>query len=159
MDELKSKTQKKRDAEGLKKIGVELIDLSLDKLDLLPLSDGLRRALVEAKALRSHGAIKRQAQLIGKLMRSAEYDAIIEAYSELQAEDSSQTARFHDVEHWRERLIHDGKEALTAFIEAYPEIDVQQLRQLIKKAVDEQSKEKHTGASKALFRYLRPYLS
>ena len=159
MDELKSKSQKKRDAEALKKIGVELVGLSMGKLDLLPLSDNLKRAIIEAKALKSHGAVKRQAQLIGKLMRSAEYDAIIAAYDEVLAEDSSQTARFHEVEHWRERLIHDGKDALTAFVQAYPSIDVQPLRQLIKKAVDEQTQEKHTGASKALFRYLRPYLS
>lgn len=158
MDELKSKTQQKREAEALRDIGVELIGLSLDKLDLLPLSDELKRAIIDAKSLRSHGAVRRQAQLIGKLMRSAEHDAIIAAYAELQAEDSAQTARFHEVEHWRERLIHDGKDALTALIQAYPDIDVQQLRHLIKKAVDEQSKEKHTGASKALFRYLRPYL-
>lgn len=159
MDELKSKSQKKRDAEALKQIGVELVGLSLDKLDLLPLSGDLKQAIIEAKALKSHGAVKRQAQLIGKLMRSAEFDTIIAAYEELLAEDSSQTARFHEVEHWRERLLQDGKEALTAFIDAHPEIDVQLLRQLIKKAIDEQSKEKHTGASKALFRYLRPYLS
>lgn len=159
MDELKSKSQKKRDAEALKKIGVELIDLSLSKLDLLPLSDNLKRAIIEAKALKSHGAVKRQAQLIGKLMRAAEYDAIIEAYSELQAEDSSQTARFHAVEHWRSRLIEEGKDALTEFIQTCPDVDVQQLRQLIKKAVDDESKQKNTGASKALFRYLRPYLS
>ena len=131
----------------------------MDKLDLLPLSEQLKRAIIEAKALKSHGAVKRQAALIGKLMRSAEYDAIIEAYTELLAEDSSQTARFHAVEHWRERLINDGKDALTQLVQACPSIDVQQLRQLIKKAVEEQSKEKHTGASKALFRYLRPYLS
>ncbi len=158
MDELKSKSQQKREAEALRKIGVELIALSMEKLDLLPLSDGLKRAIIEARALKSHGAIRRQAQLIGKLMRSAPYEEIIAAYSELQAEDSAQTARFHDVEHWRERLIHDGKAALTVLIQAYPTIDVQPLRQLIKKAVDEQSKEKPTGASKALFRYLRPYL-
>lgn len=159
MDELKSKTQKKRDAEALKKIGVELVGLSMDKLDLLPLSDQLKIAIVEAKALKSHGAVKRQAQLIGKLMRSEDYDTIIEAYAELQAEDNSQTAKFHAVEHWRSRLIEEGKEALTEFIQTCPSIDVQQLRQLIKKAIEEQSKEKHTGASKALFRYLRPYLS
>ena len=110
----------------------------MDKLDLLPLSDQLKRAIIEAKALKSHGAIRRQAQLIGKLMRSAEYDAILEAYADMQAEDSSTTARFHAVEHWRERLIEEGKEALTELIQAYPTIDVQPLRQLIKKAVEEQ---------------------
>ena len=157
MDEI-SKSQKKRDADALKKVGVELVALSVDKLDLLPLSEPLRSSILEAKRLKSHGAVKRQAQLIGKLMRSADHDDILAAYAGLQAEDSSQTAHFHAVEDWRERLLRDGKEALTAFVEAYQPEDVQQLRQLIKKAIDEQSKEKHTGAGKALFRYLRPYL-
>ncbi len=158
MDEFISKSQKKRDAEALKKIGVELIGLSLDKLAALPLTDDLKHAIIEAKSLKSHGAVKRQAMLIGKFMRAADFEGIIAAYADLQAEDSSQTARFHAVEHWRSRLIDEGKIALTEFIQAYPSIDVQQLRQLIKKAIDEQSKEKHTGASKALFRFIRPYL-
>ncbi len=159
MDELKSKSQKKREADALQRVGVELVALSLDKLDGLPLSDGLKQAIIDAKALKSHGAIKRQAQLIGKLMRAADYEAILEAYSHLQDENSAQTAKFHEVEQWRERLIHGGKDALTALINAYPSIDVQSLRQLIKKAIDEQSKAQHTGAAKALFRFLRPYLS
>ena len=158
MDESKSKSQKKRDADMLQKVGVELIALSLDKLDMLPLSDNLRRAIIEAKALKSHGAIRRQAQLIGKLMRNTESDDILIAYEHLLAESSTQTAAFHEVEHWRERLIHDGKDVLTEFITTYKPDDVQQLRQLIKKAIEEQSKERHTGAGKALFRYLRLYI-
>ena len=158
MDEPKSKSQQKREAEALQKIGVELVALSMDKLDLLPLSSPLKSAIIEAKLLKSHGAIRRQAQLIGKLMRADDYTAITAAYDNMLAENSSYTAQFHEVEHWRERLIHEGKDALTAFVEAYKPADVQQLRQLIKKAADEQSKAAHTGASKALFRYLRPFI-
>lgn len=158
MDEWVSKSQKKREAEALQKIGTELIGLSNAKLDRLPLSDALKRAVVEAKALKSHGAVKRQGQLIGKLLRTDECDDILAAYADLLAEDNAQSAKFHSLEIWRERLIRDGKDALTAFIEEYHPDDVQQLRQLIKKAVDEQSKEKSTGASKALFRHLRLYL-
>ncbi len=158
MDEPKSKSQKKRDADALQKIGVKLIGLSLEKLDSLPLSDNLRRAILDAKALKSHGAIRRQAQLIGKLMRGGDSEQIVGAYEQLLAEESTQTAAFHDVEHWRTRLLHDGKDALTDFINQYQPEDVQQLRQLIKKATDELSKERHTGAGKALFRYLRPYI-
>ena len=66
MEEPISKSQKKRDADALQKIGVELVALSLEKLDTLPLPDNLRRAIIEAKSLKSHGAIRRQAQLIGK---------------------------------------------------------------------------------------------
>ncbi len=155
MDEPKSKSQKKREADALQKVGVELIGLSLEKINALPLSPHLRTAIIEAKSLKSHGAIRRQAQLIGKLMRSSESDLILASYDQLQAEANATTADFHQVEVWRTRLIHEGKDALTAFVDAHPLADVQQLRQLIKKAVDEQTKEHHTGASKALFRYLR----
>ncbi|EHL32517.1 ribosome biogenesis factor YjgA [Legionella drancourtii] len=155
MDEPVSKSQKKRDADFLQKIGVKFIDLSLAKLDLLPLPDNLYKAIIDAKAIKSHGAKRRQAQLIGKLMRAAEFEDIIAAYERIIAEESAVTASFHEVEVWRDRLLNEGKDALTEFIAAYHPEEVQQLRQLIKKAVDDQQKEKNTGAAKALFRYLR----
>jgi len=155
MDEPVSKSQKKRDADFLQKTAVNFIELSLPKLDTLPLTDNLRKAILDAKSIKSHGAKRRQAQLIGKLMRSADYEAIIEAYEQIIKEDSSVTADFHEVELWRDKLINQGKDALTEFIDAYQPEEVQQLRQLIKKAVDDQLKEKNSGAAKALFRYLR----
>lgn len=155
MDEQVSKSQKKREADFLQKTAVKFIDLNTAKLDLLPLTDTLRKAIVDAKTIKSHGAKRRQAQLIGKLMRAADYEAILAAYEQILDEDSAVTANFHEVEQWRDRLIQDGKEALTEFIDHYQPEDVQQLRQLIKKAADDQIKEKNTGAAKALFRYLR----
>ncbi|HHF7344715.1 TPA: ribosome biogenesis factor YjgA [Legionella feeleii] len=158
MEEPKSKSQKKRDADALQKVGVKLIALSLSKLDTLPLPPNLRQAIIDAKSIKSHGAIRRQAQLIGKLMRAADNEAILAAYETIIAEDSAQTAAFHELEQWRDRLINEGKEALTEFIDAFQPTDVQQLRQLVKKAVDEQNSGKPTGASKALFRFLRACL-
>lgn len=155
MEEQVSKSQKKREADFLQKTAVKFIDLSEAKLDLLPLTDNLRKAIVDAKSIKSHGAKRRQAQLIGKLMRAADYEAILEAYEKILEEDSAITANFHEIEQWRDKLIHEGKDALTEFINQYQPEDVQQLRQLIKKAVDDQMKEKNTGAAKALFRYLR----
>lgn len=155
MEEPVSKSQKKREADSLQKIGVAFIDLSLTKLDSLPLTDNLRKAIIDAKSIKSHGAKRRQAQLIGKLMRAADYEAILAAYEQILDEDSAVTANFHEVELWRDKLIQDGKEALTEFIDIYQPEDVQQLRQLIKKAVDDRLKEKNSGAAKALFRYLR----
>lgn len=159
MEEPKSKSQKKRNAEALKRLGLSLIELSQTKLDTLPLPDNLRQAIIEAKSLKSHGAVRRQAQLIGKLMRAADGDAILEAYEAIVEEGSAQTAAFHELEQWRERLITQGKDALTAFIDSYQPEDVQQLRQLVKKAVDEHHTGKSLGAAKALFRFLRSCLS
>jgi ribosome-associated protein len=155
MEEPVSKSQKKRDADSLQKMGVAFINLSLTKLDSLPLTDNLRKAIIDAKSIKSHGAKRRQAQLIGKLMRAADHEAILAAYEQIIEEDSAVTANFHEVELWRDKLIEDGKDALTEFIDIYQPEDVQQLRQLIKKAVDDRLKEKNSGAAKALFRYLR----
>lgn len=155
MDEPVSKSQKKREADALQQIGVTLIGWSVSKLDALPLSDSLRKAIIDAKLIKSHGAKRRQAQLIGKLMRACDYEAIVAAYEHMLEEDSAVTANFHEVELWRDKLMEQGKEALTEFINNYQPEDVQQLRQLIKKAVDDRLKEKNSGAAKALFRHLR----
>jgi ribosome-associated protein len=158
MNELKSKSQKKRDANALQELGVKLVGLSLEKLDQLPLSSQLKGAILDARVLRSFGAIRRQSLWIGKLIREEGGDAIVKAYAALQLEDSAQTAGFHEVEHWRTQLMHEGKDALTLFVETYPTVNVQQLRQLIKKAADDLQQEKNTGASRALFRYIRSFI-
>lgn len=156
MEEEISKSQKKREAEALQKLGVELIGWSMDKLNQLPLPDRLRQAIIEAKSLKSHGAVRRQAQLIGKLMRTSELDAVHTAYQNILADDNAKTAVFHDIEMWRDRFINEDKNALTAFVDQYHPEDLQQLRQLIKKAVDERQKDPQLhAASRALFRYLR----
>ncbi len=158
MDEPKSKSQKKREAATLQKLGIELIALSIEKLDQLPLPDNLRKAIVDAKLLKSHGAVRRQAQLIGKLMRTDNSEEIVAGYEQLLAEASAKTEQFHDIEAWRRRLMSEGNDALTEFVASHQPDDVQHLRQLIKKSVDEQNKQQHLGASKALFRYLRSCL-
>ncbi len=155
MNEPISKSQKKRDADFLQKMGVKFIDLSPGKLALLALPENLYKVIIDAKAIKSHGAKRRQAQLIGKLMRAADYEQILANYERLIEEESAVTASFHEVEYWRDRLINEDKEALTEFIESFHPKEVQHLRQLIKKAVNDRKKEKNTGAAKALFRYLR----
>ena len=159
MEEPKSKTQKKRDADALQQLGVKLIDLSVEKLAALPLTEALKKAILEAKKLRSHGAVRRQAQLIGKLMRAADSEPIIAAYEQLMAEHNAQTVAFQEVEHWRLKLITGGKDALTEFIASYQPDDIQHLRQLLNKAVIEYNNQQNKGAQKALFRYLRSYLT
>lgn len=159
MEEIKSKSQKKREASALQEFGVELMALSETKLASLPLPTDLRQAILTAKTLKSHGAIKRQAQLIGKLMRTADSEALLQAYEALLAADSAQSAAFHELEQWRDKLIHEEKDALTEFIHHYRPPNVQHLRQLIKKAVAERQNGEQREAAKALFRFLRSCLS
>ncbi|NCF74582.1 MAG: DUF615 domain-containing protein [Gammaproteobacteria bacterium] len=70
MDELKpSKSARKREYLALQKLGEELITLKPSDLDALPLDENLRDAVMEAQQIKAHGALRRQKQYIGKLMR------------------------------------------------------------------------------------------
>lgn len=70
MTELKpSKSARKREYIALQKLGEELITLTDPELQSLPLEEALLEAVMEARQITAHGALRRQKQYIGKLMR------------------------------------------------------------------------------------------
>ncbi len=158
MDEVKSKSEKKREAHALQQLGVEFVTLRVEKIMQLPLPPHVLQAIIAAKSLKSHGAIRRQAQWIGKMIRTLDSTAIVAAYKQMQAEESAHTTAFHELELWRSRLINEGKDALTDFIALVAPQDIQSLRHHIKKAIEEKQSGENTGASKALFRHLKDIL-
>jgi ribosome-associated protein len=77
VDDLKpSKSARKREYLALQKLGEELITLKESDLDSLPLGDNLREAVMEARQIKAHGAMRRQKQYIGKLMRHIDPEPI-----------------------------------------------------------------------------------
>lgn len=64
-----SRSQRKRQAEALQKLGVRLIGLRHTQLLGLALPEALLAAILEAQRLRSRAALARQRQYIGRLMR------------------------------------------------------------------------------------------
>lgn len=149
-----SKSQRKREANALQDMGKELVKLSKDRLEKLDLPDALRAEVMEAKRITSHGAIRRQMQLIGKLMRDVDADAIAEQLAEIRGESHVTKAAFHALEQWRDRLLQDD-EAVTQWLARYPNTDAQPLRQLIRNARREAAESKPPKFSRALFRLLR----
>ena len=67
-----SKSQRKRDAQALQALGVQLIALSAAQLARLGLPEVLHEAVLAAQRMRAHGARTRYLQSIGKLMRQLE---------------------------------------------------------------------------------------
>ncbi|ECP5059276.1 DUF615 domain-containing protein, partial [Salmonella enterica subsp. enterica serovar Virchow] len=63
-----SKSEIKRDAEELKRLGAELVDLGKNALDKIPLDADLRDAIELAQRIKMEGR-RRQLQLIGKMLR------------------------------------------------------------------------------------------
>lgn len=153
--ELGSRTQLKREMEALQKIGKELIALPANEFSSIDLPEELRKAILLAHTLKSNEAKRRHLQYIGKLMRTVEVEPIQAAIVKIKYRHSDFSTQFHKVEKWRDRFIAEGDDALQEFIDAHPNADRQQLRQLIRNAQKDQSTQKNTGGAKTLFRAIQ----
>jgi ribosome-associated protein len=156
-DDFISKSQLKRESEAQQAVGVRLIELTPDKLAQLDLPEKLVDALELARKLlerNERGALKRQKQYIGKLMRSVEVEPIEAKFAEWERGNRAQTAHLHRLEQWRERLLTQDA-AVEQWVSAYPQTDIQRLRTLIRNAKKEQAASKPPKSSRELFKLLR----
>ena len=110
-----SKTARKREQQALQDLGEHLIPLKSSELDAIGLSEGLLQAVRAATRMKSHGALKRQKQLIGKLMRQADADLVRARLDALGARDRVEKQMFAKAEKWRDRLLTGGPQALQEF--------------------------------------------
>ena len=157
-EEGKSKSQVKREMHDLQKLGEELVALSAAARAKVPLDDELKDALQLADKLgNKREALRRHIQFIGRLMRTRELEPIEAALAILRNKNQAATRQFHKVEHWRDKLLADN-EALTEFIASYPDVDVQQLRQLIRNAKKEQEKQQPPKYFRELFQLIKPLI-
>lgn len=152
--EIISKGQTRREAEALQVLGEKLIDLPADKLAQLDLPEKLLDAVMEAKRLTAHGAMRRQKQYIGKLMRQVEPEPIQAKFNEWENQGRIDIAKFHRLEQWRDQLIAD-ENALGELLQAYENVDVQHMRNLIRNARKEAGLQKPPKSSRELFQYLK----
>jgi ribosome-associated protein len=158
-DEAPSKSARKRAAQDLQRLGVELADLKEAELAGLPLEDDLRAALGAYRALTSHGARLRQRQYIGKLMRRADASAIRAALEARARTHDEQARRFHRIEAWRDRLLSEGAPAIQALLATQPTFDRAELERLIDAARREADSRDPPRAARALFALLRGRLA
>ena len=84
MDDTKpSKSARKREHLARQKLGEELIALRDADLRSLALDEDLFEAVVEARSIKAHGALRRQKQYIGKIMRHIDPEPIRAALESL----------------------------------------------------------------------------
>ena len=149
-----SKSEIKRDAEALKVLGVELVELGTNALDKIPLDEELLAAIELAQRIKKEGR-RRQIQLIGKMLRSRDAQPIEQALDKLKNRHNQQITLFHKLENLRDRLIEHGDDAVEDVMAIYPEADRQQLRSLVRNAQKEKIANKPAKTSRQIFQYLR----
>lgn len=110
-----SKSARKREFLALQALGEQLIDLTVDQLDSIGLSEALLDAVIAAKSITAHGALRRQKQLIGKIMRDMDPDPIKAAIDRFGSSDRMEKQIFREAEAWRERLTTGDASDLAEF--------------------------------------------
>ncbi len=154
--EFVSRTKKKEAVEELQRLGAALIALPAKELDALDVPAVLLAAVREAQRITSHGALRRQLQLIGKIMRKIDPAPVRAAVAAITNQSATTRARHKRLEQWRERLIADDA-ALTEFAGSHAGTDLQEMRTLIRNARKEIALSKPPRAQRELFRVLRNF--
>ena len=154
-----SKTQQKREMEALQTLGESLVELPDDVLATLDLPERLLAALQEARAITSRGALRRQRQYIGKLMRDVDDAPIRAVLASHHAAQRAEGARHRDAEAWRDRLLSDGAPALDALAEAFPSADVEELRDLVRRSDRRTDNPPARAARRELYRAIHRLLA
>jgi len=149
-----SKTKIKKQMLALQDLGKTLTALSKEKLRELDLEEDLLVAIMDYKRMTKFGALNRQLQYIGRLMRDVEPAPIQAKLDAWNGVSRQHTAYLHQVEHWRDRLI-EQPDALTELLAAHPEADAQHLRTLIRNAQKEKELLKPPKSYRELFQVLR----
>ena len=148
-----SKSRRKRDMLALQALGAELAAPSVERLRLLELPEALREALLQVKGFKAHGAVRRQMQYIGRLMREvdpAPLRARLDAWNGVSREA---VARQHLAEHWRARLLSDD-DAFGELLTQFEAVDIPTLRTLIRNARKEQGEARPPRNFRELYRAL-----
>ncbi len=112
-----SKSARKREYLALQSLGEQLIGLTAEQLESIGLDERLLEAIVAAKTINAHGALRRQKQLIGKLMRSSDPGPIREALDRFGSNDHRDKRIFREAEQWRDRVTGRNPDAVTDLFE------------------------------------------
>ena len=149
-----SKSQRKRESTALQDLGEALVALPAERLAAIELPEALHDAIHEARRISKFGALRRQLQYVGRLMREVDPAPIRAALDALEGHSRAHTAWLHRLERLREQLV-DADQGWDALASTHPGADLQRLRQLARNARAERAAARPPRAFRELFQALR----
>jgi len=153
-DDVKSKSQIKRELLELKELGRELVELPVKELERFDLSEKLYDTIIKAQSL-THGALKREIGFIGALIVHEDWKTIQQELNKLRQVDYVEVKAFHQLEQWRDELLSGDAQVMTVLRNHFDMFDMQHVRQLVRNANKEVSQNKPAKSSRLLFKYLK----
>ncbi|MBI4847809.1 MAG: DUF615 domain-containing protein [Nitrospirae bacterium] len=153
--EIKSKTQRKKEAEALQKVGKRLMELPPEQFKGINLPEEIYNAVKHAKTIKARGGLRRQMQYIGVLMRRYDPAPILEALQNIEEGNYKKTSAFKEIEQWRDELVAGNESLIEVILKKCPDADRQQLAQLVHNALTEREHNHPPKVFRELFRYLK----
>lgn len=154
--ELKSKTEIKREMHQLQDFGQKLVEMSKHQRSRLPLSEDLKYAMIVADKIRNKNeALRRHIRHIAKILVETDLAPIYQAIDVMANKHQQETAKFTRLESLRDELIEQGSEAIEALLAEFEQMERQKLKQLVRHASKEKKAEKLGKHYRNLFAYLK----
>lgn len=154
-----TKSGLKRQARDVQDLADRLIQAPEDLVAGLDLPEKLADAIALARRITSHGALLRQRQFVGKLMRGVDPEPIRKALEADAQAARLEAVQFRRAERWRDRLVDERNTAIREFLVEFPAAEAAELSQLVAAAAAERSTGKLAGAGRELFRWVRARLT
>jgi len=154
--ELKSKTEIKREMHQLQDFGQRLIEMSKHQRSRLPLTEALKDAMIVADKIRNKNeALRRHIRHIAKILLETDLAPINQAIDVMANKHQQETAKFTRLENLRDELIEQGNDAIEALLTEFTKMERQKLKQLVRHAAKEKKAEKLGKHYRNLFTYLK----
>ena len=153
-DSVVSKTELKKDSKNIQKFGKRISELTINNIQAFKFPLSVYEATIGLKNLKSNSAKKRQVQYLGKLLREIDLTDAFLVMKQLEVGSQKEIQRNNIIEGWRDKLLNNN-DAITEFVDQYPKIDRQSLRQTISNAQKEKKGNKPPKYSRQLFKLIK----
>jgi ribosome-associated protein len=150
-----NKTQIKKEIAELFALGETLSKLSPAQLNGLELPENIRKAISEVGDMPHKGARKRLLKYIAGQLHKIDVDPVQGKLDRILNKSAHSVREHHITEQWRDKLIHEGNEALTDLFDEQPTADLQHIRQLLRNIKKETETAKPPKSTRLLYRYLK----
>ena len=146
-----SKTELKKDSKKIQEFGRKISELTINNIEAFKFPSNIYEATIDLKNIKSNSAKKRQVQYLGKLLREIDLTDAFLIMKQLKVSSQKEIQRNHIIEDWRDKLLSNN-DSITQFVDEYPKIDRQSLRQTISNAQKDNKSPKY---SRQLFKLIK----
>lgn len=150
-----NKSQQKRDIAARSALIEQMTGLTDQELHRLGIEDSVVAEVAKVRAIKPSGARNRQLKHCVKRTLDEDLSQVELYLADRHSQQVTANQEFHRLEQWRDRLIGEGDAVIGEIVQEWPDLDRQQLRQLVRDARREREQGKPAGAARKLFRYLR----